>query len=209
MTIKKMLLLASLVLAALGLTALPTLTGASGTERWWKDDQQPENTYPLTLNEKQVKPKGELSITQEGKKYGPCVEYEFAGTIWNEVGGMGEGKLESVLKAPTKNCMTSIGGCTILESTTEGLPWSLTLNSTKMVQFAGIKIQLHLSPGCPAPLTRTATGTVEGALVEETAEGKGSSVVFNNSAGLTMNGAAATLDGTLEFGTRLTAPLEP
>lgn len=208
MTIKKMMMLASLALAALGLTALPALTGASGTERWWKDDQQPENTYPLTMNEKQVKPQGELSITQGGKKYGPCVEYEFAGTIWNEVGGMGEGKLESILKAPTKNCVTSIGGCTILESTTEALPWSLTLTAAKLVKFTGIKIQLHLSPGCPLPVTMTATGTVEGQLIEAT-ETAGSKVVFNNTAGLTMNGAAATLDGTLEFGTRLTAPLEP
>jgi hypothetical protein len=207
MTVKRMLLLASMAVAALGLAALPALTGASGTERWWKDDQQPENTYPLTASEKQVKPKGELSITQGGKKFGPCVEYEFQGKIWNEIGGMGEGTLQTVT-GPKKNCVTSIGGCTILESTTEGLPWSLTLTAAKLVKFSGIKIQLHLSPGCPAPLTVTATGAVEGQLVEAT-ETTGSEVVFNNSGGLTMNAAAATLDGRLEFGTRLTAPLEP
>lgn len=206
MTVKKMVLLASMALIALSLTALPTLTGATAdSELHWFDHQQ--GKFPETGQKKKVEPKGELSITQAGIKFGPC-RYEFTGTIWNEPGGMGEGEIKKV-EVPIANCPTSHANCTILQSTVQEFPMTLTLTAASKVLVGKITIQLHLSNGCAgktgiANLTPSASGSVEGQFLPKTAT-QPATVVFNNSGGLVMNSMAATLDGTLEFGTELTA----
>lgn len=210
MKIKKMLLLVSTAcVVALGLTALPALTGADQVELHWFDHQTGKS--PKTTEKKKVEPKGTLSITHAGNKFGPC-QYNFVGTIWNEPGGMGEGEINEV-EGKIENCPTSLGAtCTVLQSTVQELPMTLTLTSAPAVQVGKMTIQLHLSNGCMGKpgittLTPSASGSPSGQFLNKTATHK-ATVVFNNSGGLIMNGGAATLDGNLEFGTELTAQPE-
>jgi hypothetical protein len=201
MKIKKMLLLA---LVALGL-AVPA--SASATERWWYDHDY--DNFPIETAKKSVTPHAILSITVGLTQYGPCT-YQFTGSVWNKAGGMGEGSI--ALKEAVAPCPTSTLGCTVEASTVE--PLALTLMTSTNLRLSPIKIELHLSPLCGAPATRTVTGTVEGQFIAPTTNGKEewagpTTVKFTKAPGLTVGGVAATLDGTLEFGTHFTAIAEP
>jgi hypothetical protein len=205
MTVKKMLLLAAcMALVALS-QAVPA--GGSSTELGWYDDEY--NVYPTEGEEKEVSPHAVLSITQGGTRFGPCT-YMFTGWIWNLEEGMGVGTLSA---DAAENCGTSIPGCTVTKSTVLNDPWPLTMQSTGSVKFSEIEIQMHLSAGCPAPLTRTAGGSVEGDFVDAVNLGGGnwskSKVTFTNATGLWIGATPVTLSGDIVFGTKLTAVAGP
>jgi hypothetical protein len=200
MKVKKTLL-ASMALVALCLVAP---TAASAIEKTWFDHDR-NSTYSPPPPGKEVTPHANLTVTAGLVTYGPC-QLALKGFVWNKEGGMGEGSLK--LKEPHAACTTSTGGCTIT-STTFKKDIGLTLMTNTNVRFSPIEFEWHLSGLCGGGTTKTVTGTVDGYFIAPTTNGatewqSSSTVGFTSTPGLTVAGAAATLDGTIEFGTKFT-----
>lgn len=212
MTTRKALLLACMAIAVLAMST----SAASESHRYWWLDHEITEGYPGPENKKEETPMGELSITVGGAEFG-C-KFVMKVTVWNEPAGMGEGNVEQQF-GEAENCKTNLPGCTLEKSELTGFPWNVTLEMGEIVVISGISIKSHLSKKCQEtyglPLTPTATGAVEGQFVDYfKAEGGGedlpATLQFDKSPGLTVNGTLpATLDGTLEFGTQVTAELIP
>jgi hypothetical protein len=197
MKVKNMLLLALVALCL----AVPA--SASATENLWYDH---DNGIYLggEAAKKYITPKASLTVTVGMTQYGPC-NIELEGHAWNKAGAMGEGSVK--LEHEVEPCPTSTLGCTVEKSTVSAM--GLTLMTNTNVRFSSISIQWHLKGLCGGPATKTVTGTVDGAFIAPTtnAENKWatkSTVSFTSTPGLTVEGSAATLDGTIEFGTHMT-----
>jgi hypothetical protein len=160
MTIKKMLLLASMALAAVAFAAP---AAAQASPEWLLNG--------ATLNgEEEFHIEGELSSNVIGSAVvsGPC-EVTFTGTAKN-VNGMADGAVEA--GTISKTCsVAQIPGCSFeptLNNLGEGNKWPLTgttVTGVNAVEIQSASFTNHYNATCVAaglPATVTATGTATG-----------------------------------------------
>jgi len=161
MSFKKIMLLASMAVAAVAFAAPAAQAMAP---QWYHGGEAPiTGTQALHVT-------GSLSSNVVGSPLisGPCT-VTFEGTASN-VNGMASGSITGGNISPS--CETNTEGCTIVP-TLQAFPWTLTgitVTETTGVEITGAQFENHYvsaEPGdCPVPVTTimatgTATGTVE------------------------------------------------
>jgi len=154
MTFKKIMLLASMAVAAVAFAAPAAQAMAP---QWYHGGANPiTGTQALHIT-------GNLSNTVIGGGgfiTGPC-EVTFEGTASN-VNGMASGSITGGTISP--ECETNVEGCTVI-TTLQAFPWSLTgvtVTDTTGVEISGVQFEYHYIGGaaCPVPVsTIMATGT--------------------------------------------------
>ena len=194
MSLKKMLLLASMAFAAVAFMA-PAVAQADE----WYTDHPTEETIPLGI-EKEVEFTGELTSTSGGLRSGPCVVHVVV-DVWNEefAGGKvtGTGEVTSVKITTEPHCETNVPGCGIEEafSNTEP-PWHFNVGPGTVIDIEGANFTNIYTESCQAfgiPREVSAEGTLTGQAVN----GEGEvCIVFNNSGHMTnLAGKPVTVDG--------------
>ena len=196
MTLKKMLLLASMAFAAVAFMA-PAMAQADE----WYTDHPTEETIPLGI-EKEVEFTGELNSTSGGLRSGPC-EVHVVVDVWNEefaggkVTGTGEVTLYEITTEP--HCETNLPGCGIEKTTSNTeVPWHFNVGPGTAIDIEGANVRYVYTEACQAfglPKEVEAKGTLTGQAVN----GEGEvCIVFNNSGHMTNPlGNPWTLDGEL------------
>jgi hypothetical protein len=184
MTLKKMLLLASAVMALVAFAA----PAAASADQWHTD---PGNVLIGGATEPDhATLTGNLTFTQGPISFGACATTATA-DLWNE-GGVATGETISVAITPGPGCVVKVGGTTIcnIEEFTVG---------TGHINTSGTAIEIEkaffiyeLSGGCPLAELAGASGTLTG-----TWEEGGHCLVFNNSGGLKNPNGEFKVDGTL------------
>jgi len=161
MTFKKIMLLASMAMAAVAFAAPAAQADAP---EWYHGPNKLVGEEDLHID-------AELeSTTGSGFISGPC-EITFEGTASN-VNGMASGTITGgdVLNA-NDTCETNVETCDVV-ATLEGFPWSVTgttVTGEPGVEISGAQFTNHYEgTNCPVPLpTLTATGTATGIVDEE------------------------------------------
>jgi hypothetical protein len=187
MTIKKLLLLASMALAVVAFAA-----PAAQAESWFSDPGEvelgnEENATPITVA-------GELSSTANKFTTGPAVVHG-SGSLWNDGTGHAKGVITKFSITGELGVQGVPPSCEVT-GTAEGLPWVVTTTTGKVIDIKGAKFTNHYNHACQTfgfPATVTAEGTATGVLNEAGA------IVFNNAGDMTAAGGlvAVTLNGSV------------
>jgi hypothetical protein len=186
MTIKKLLLLASMAFAALAFAA-----PAAQAESWFSDPGEielgnEEEATPITVA-------GELSSTSNGITTGPAVVHG-SGALWNDGTGHAKGVITAFKITGELNIKGIPKSCEVT-GTAEALPWVITTTSKKVIDIKGLQYTNHYNHACQTfgfPATLTVSGTATGVL-------SGDAIVFTNAGDLTAAGGlvAITQDGSI------------
>lgn len=161
MTFKKIMLLASMAIAAVAFAAPAAQADAP---EWFHGDTPVGGEAEAEA----LHVVGELSsrLTVGTLVSGPC-EVTFEGEAWNE-NGMAEGIITGGNIEHT--CETSTAGCTITPTLQE-FPWTLTgttVTGEPGVEIVGAQFENHYLGSCPVPVTTImATGTATGIVDDE------------------------------------------
>lgn len=162
MSIKKMLLLVVMALAAVAF-AVPST--AQADPKWFVEDPEavevPENV------KKEVHLTGDLEMIfpSTGFRVEAC-EYTFFGFAVNE-NAMASGTVDAETR--TELCSTSVPGCAAT-LTFEGLPWEMTGTTSgenSMLEIKGLTITAHFGKACQLagmPATVSIAGSITGQL---------------------------------------------
>jgi hypothetical protein len=155
MSFKKIMLLASMAMAAVAFAAPAAQAMAP---EWYHNGNTLQGEAPLHVT-------GELASTVIGGGgliSGPC-EVTFEGVAEN-VNGMASGTITG--GAIQEECETNVAGCTITP-TLQAFPWTVTgvtITGTTGVDISGAQFENHyMGATCPVPVsTIMATGTATG-----------------------------------------------
>jgi hypothetical protein len=189
MTIKKLLLLASMALAVLAFAA-----PAAQAESWYSDPGEVE-----LGNEEEATPvtaAGELSLTANGFTTGPGVVH-WSGSFWNDGSGHAKGVISSLQVTGELRIIPLVSSCTAT-MTAENLPWVITTTPSKVVDLKHAQFTMHYNHVCQTlgfPATVTATGTATSVLNEA------EEIEFNNAGDMTAAGGLVpvTLNGSMSI----------
>jgi len=156
MTLKKIMLVAGMAMAAAAMSAPAAQAHAP---QWYHEG----NVLGNQGNGKALHVQGELASTVIGGGMitGPC-EVTFEGEAWNE-NGMADGVITG--GEIQEECETSVEGCTV-RPTLLNFPWDLTgitVTEQTGLEITTVEFENHYIGGCPVPVTTfVATGTVTG-----------------------------------------------
>jgi hypothetical protein len=203
MSLRRKLILGTTLLAI----ALAGPAPAQAEELFWYDHD--EKYAPTFEKPKKVKPLGVLTFSVEtllGEfKAGPCESFELTGTLYNSK-AMGEGEFTGV-EFLGANCPTSVAGCTVQGFEFGEFPWEATLTTNAQVETRNLVIVVRFAKECEKfsiPSELLVTGTAIGTFIFN-AESNQSELVFEESGNLISEFGFVSLDGSVVFGTKVTA----
>lgn len=176
MTFKKIMLLASMAMAAVAFAA----PAAQASPEWFHNGVRVKGPGQAKVLHVTGKLSSEV-IETGGFTSGPC-EVTFEGEAWNE-NNMADGVITG--GSIQHICNTNAPGCTITP-TLENFPWNITgttvTDEENAIEITGAQFTNHYIGGaaCPVPVsTIMATGTATG-IVEPDESGKNSCLDFEN-----------------------------
>jgi hypothetical protein len=184
MTLKKMLLLASAVMALVAFAA----PAAASADQWYTDPGEvliggsgAKDDVTLTAN---------LTFTQGSISVGACVA-SITAELWN-AGGVATGETIGIWIAPGPGCVVKVGGTPICNIENVEIGAGHVNTSGAAIDIESVFFFDKFSEGCAIGQEGGAEGTLTG-----TWEAGGHCIVFNEDGDLQNESGEVTVDGTL------------